>query len=66
MCLIHTEGDEAIYTVAGSLREEGFHYEFMEQELVIVKNPMVWIGFCLTREDVVELLEAVMESIGIA
>lgn len=48
--------------VLENLREEDFHYEFMEQEMAIVKNPMAWIGFCLTREDVVELLAAVRES----
>ena len=45
------------------LKEEDFHYDFTGQQMTIVKNPLAWIGFCLTRQDVHHLLGAVQESL---
>ncbi|MEM8939008.1 MAG: DUF6686 family protein [Bacteroidota bacterium] len=49
--------------VLEELREQDYHYDFMGKQMAIVKNPMAWIGFCLSKEDVEGLLCYIRESL---
>ncbi|MFT7033030.1 MAG: hypothetical protein ACJA2S_001531 [Cyclobacteriaceae bacterium] len=44
------------------LGDDDFRYDLLGQKMAIVRNPGVFIGFCLSREDVGYLISSINES----
>ena len=49
--------------VLQNLQECDFHYQLMGEEMALIKNPSVSIGFCLSRRDVRTLQMDISESL---
>lgn len=54
---------EQFHIVLSSLRARDFHYHVQGEQMVIIKNPVASVGFCLSQADASELSSSVAESL---